>query len=83
MFGEFLDENKNPIDYEQIVTENDGIRDVIKIPKILNKKIIIAQHKTSVGKTYLPDVADETFVWSSEVELLNSVRESIQKLNYV
>jgi hypothetical protein len=38
MFGEFLDENKNPIDYEQIVTEYEGIRDVIKIPKILNKK---------------------------------------------
>ena len=38
IFGEFLDENKNHIDYEQIVTEYEGIRDVITIPKILNKK---------------------------------------------
>lgn len=62
---------------------SEGMLMEVGAAKILNKKIIIAQHKTSVGKTYLPDVADETFVWSSEVELLNSVRESIQKLNYV
>ena len=38
IFGEFLDENKNPIDYEQIVTEYEGMRDLIQIPKRLNKK---------------------------------------------
>ena len=40
IFGEFLDEDKNPIYYKQIVTEYDGIRDVFKIPKLLNKKIV-------------------------------------------
>lgn len=35
---EFLDENKNPIDYEQIVIEYEGVRDLIPIPKRLNKK---------------------------------------------
>ena len=38
IFGEFLDENKNPIEYEQIVTEYEGMRDLIQIPKRLNKK---------------------------------------------
>lgn len=38
IFGEFLDENKNPIDYEQIVTEYEGMRDLMTIPKRLNKK---------------------------------------------
>ena len=40
IFGEFLDGDKNPIYYKQIVTEHDGIRDVFKIPKLLNKKIV-------------------------------------------
>ena len=38
IFGEFLDENKSLIDYEQIVTEYEGIRDLMMIPKLLNKK---------------------------------------------
>ncbi len=40
IFGEFLDVDKNPIYCKQIVTEYDGIRDVFKIPKLLNKKIV-------------------------------------------
>ena len=38
IFGEFLDENKSLIDYEQIVTEYEGIRDLIQIPKLLHRK---------------------------------------------
>jgi hypothetical protein len=40
IFGEFLDVDKNPVYHKQIVTEYDGIRDVFKIPKLLNKKIV-------------------------------------------
>ena len=40
MFGEFLDADKNPIYCKQIVTEYDGIRDLMTIPKLLNKKIV-------------------------------------------
>lgn len=40
IFGEFLDVDKNPICCKQIVTEYEGIRDVIKISKRLNKKIV-------------------------------------------
>ena len=38
IFGEFLDEDKSPIDYAQTVTEYDGVRDIRTIPKRLNKK---------------------------------------------
>lgn len=40
MFGEFLDADKNPIDYAQTVTEYEGERDIRTIPKLLNKKIV-------------------------------------------
>lgn len=42
----------------------------------MGKKIIFAQHQSSVGKTYLPTVADATFVWQTEQELLDNIRES-------
>ena len=40
IFGEFLDTDKNPIDYEQTVTEYEGERDIRTIPKLLHKKIV-------------------------------------------
>ena len=40
IFGEFLDEDKSPIDYAQTVTEYEGERDIRTIPKLLNKKIV-------------------------------------------
>ena len=40
IFGEFLDEDKSPIDYTQTVTEYEGERDIRTILKLLNKKIV-------------------------------------------
>ncbi len=39
------------------------------------KKIVLAQHESSVGQTYLPTVANTTFVWRDDSELLQQVRE--------
>lgn len=47
----------------------------------MGKKIIVAQHVSSNGKTYLPTVADATFTWSSEGELMRSVREQFRAQN--
>lgn len=39
------------------------------------KRLVYAQHDSAVGKTYLPSLADYTFVWRSEQELLSRIRE--------
>ncbi len=36
----------------------------------MGKKIVMAQHVSSVGKTYLDTVANDVFEWSTEQELL-------------
>ena len=41
------------------------------------KKIILAQHASSVGKTYLNTVADKTFIWHSEDELTEKISQVI------
>ena len=37
--------------------------------------IIYAQHESSINKTYLPSLANETFVWREEEQLLESIGE--------
>lgn len=39
------------------------------------KKIILAQHVSSVGETYLPTLVDKAFVWQSDEELLQEVKQ--------
>ncbi len=45
------------------------------------KKIILAQHVSSTGKTYLPTLADETLVWRSDEELLQEIERLFSNLN--
>ncbi len=45
------------------------------------KKIVLAQHQSSVGKTYLPTVADDTFVWQHKFELIEKIRDSCVHLS--
>ncbi len=47
----------------------------------MGKKIILAQHQSSVGKTYLPTVADTTFVWQTEQELLDNLKVYLSDQN--
>ena len=44
------------------------------------KKIILAQHVSSVGETYLPTLVDEAFVWRSDEELLQEVEQLFSNL---
>lgn len=44
------------------------------------KKIILAQHASSVGETYLPTLAKETFVWQSDEDLLQKVEQLFSSL---
>ena len=44
------------------------------------KKIILAQHASSVGETYLPTLADEAFVWQSDEELLQKAEQLFSNL---
>lgn len=39
------------------------------------KKIYIAQHASAVGKTYLPDLAEYSYVWSNEAELVQGITD--------
>ena len=47
----------------------------------MGKKIILAQHQSSVGKSYLPTVADTTFVWQTEQELLDKIQANLSNQN--
>ena len=44
------------------------------------KKIILAQHASSVGETYLPMLVDKAFVWRSDEELLQEVEQLFSNL---
>lgn len=39
------------------------------------KKLFIAQHASAVGKTYLPDLAEYSYVWSNEAELTQGITD--------
>lgn len=41
------------------------------------KKIIYAQHESSVGMTYVPELADTAFVWSDENELIKKIIDAV------
>jgi len=40
-----------------------------------SKKLIYAQHASSVGTSYAPSLADYTFIWHDEDELLTKTKE--------
>lgn len=44
----------------------------------MGKAIVLAQHSSSVGKTYLQTVADDTLAWQSERELLRKIKNYFQ-----
>lgn len=46
----------------------------------MGKKIVLAQHQSSLGKTYLPTVAEETILWHNEAELLQKIKEYFKHL---
>lgn len=35
-----------------------------------DKPIVYAQHQTALGKTYIPELAEKTFVWETDDDLL-------------
>jgi hypothetical protein len=87
--GEFLDfalEDMKTSDLVLVLNSSErrseGMLMEIGAAVAMNKKILLAQHQSSIGKTYTNTVADETFVWSSESELLEKVRQVIQKINH-
>jgi len=41
----------------------------------LHKRIILAQHESSIGHTYLPTLADETLIWRTGDELCDIARK--------
>lgn len=47
----------------------------------LGKKVVLAQHQSCIGKTYLPTMANDTFVWHDEQELIRQVREYFNDKN--
>lgn len=56
---------------------SEGMLMEIGAAKILGKKIILAQHQSSVGKSYLPVIADQSFVWQTEDELISRLQEAL------
>lgn len=45
----------------------------------LGKKIILLQHQSAVGSSYLPNLADETIVWDTEDSLIESVEKLMER----
>lgn len=45
------------------------------------KKIVLAQHASSVGKTYLNTIANDTIVWHSDEDLLQQVGDYFNAQN--
>lgn len=43
----------------------------------LGKRLIVAQHSSSVGKTYVPELAEHTFVWHHEEDLLDLIVKQV------
>lgn len=41
----------------------------------MKKRLIYAQHESAHGTTYLPSMADYTFIWNSEQELISRIHE--------
>ncbi len=56
---------------------SEGMLMEIGAAKILGKKIILAQHQSGVGKSYLPVIADQSFVWQTEDELISRLQEAL------
>lgn len=54
---------------------SEGVLMEIGAAKMLGLEIILAQHQSSVGKTYTPTVANESFIWQTESELLEKIEE--------
>lgn len=42
------------------------------------QKIVVAQHESAVGKSYLPEMADVAFVWREEDELLGGIKRAVR-----
>lgn len=40
----------------------------------LGKRLIVAEHQSAVGTTYLPDLTKTSFVWSDEDSLLTGIK---------
>ena len=57
---------------------SEGILMEVGAAMALGKKIVLAQHQSSVGKTYLPTVVNSTFVWNEEAELLTKIGQLLQ-----
>lgn len=47
----------------------------------LGKKIVLAQHVSSIGRTYIPTVADAVFEWETEKELFEGVNHYFNDSN--
>lgn len=43
----------------------------------MGKTIVLAQHVSSIGKTYLNTVVNDTFTWQTEEELLQKTKEHV------
>lgn len=82
--GEFLDFALESMKISDIVLvlnsserRSEGTLMEIGAAVAMGKKIILAQHQSSVGKTYTPTVADESFVWQTEEDLLQKIKDTL------
>lgn len=45
----------------------------------LGKRVVVAQHTSSVGTMYLPELAAQSFVWHDDTELLELVTDFVHE----
>jgi len=59
---------------------SEGMLMEVGVAAWLKKRIILAQHESSVGQTYLPTIADETFIWQTEDDLFGKLEDKLRPL---
>ncbi len=85
-WGEFLrDAVKKMEDYDTLLIINtserrsEGMLGEIGAALARGMTLWLAQHRSSVGKTSLTTLVDDTFVWNGEEDLLVKVKQLIEK----
>lgn len=66
-------------DYDTVIVINtserrsEGVLIEVGAALALDKRIVVAQHKSSVNTTYLPELSETTFIWEDEDELVDKL----------
>lgn len=71
---------KKMVDYDTLIViatserRSEGMLIEVGAALARGKQVIYAQHESAIGKTYLPDLASRSFVWSTDDQLMTELK---------